>query len=85
LSFPIRILGWLLPCAVAAFLPLTAGIDAMRQVLFPRTASQGLMPVWVEMLLLTILSITFVTLARYWLAYLERRARLQGRLTVRLQ
>jgi ABC-2 type transport system permease protein len=85
LSFPIRILGWLLPCVVAAVLPLTAGIDALRQVLFPRTAGQGLMPVWAEMLLLTVLSITFVTLARSWLAYLERRARRQGRLTVRLQ
>jgi ABC-2 type transport system permease protein len=85
LSFPIRVLGRLLPCVVAAFLPLTAGIDAMRQILFPKAAAQGLMPVWAEMLLLLTLSVRFVALARYWLAYLERRARLQGRLTVRLQ
>jgi ABC-2 type transport system permease protein len=84
LSFPIRILGWAIPC-VAIFLPLTAGIDAMRQVLFPSTAAQALFPVWVEVLLLLVLSVVFVSLAKYWLVYLERKARLQGRLTVRLQ
>jgi ABC-2 type transport system permease protein len=84
LSFPVRILGWAIPC-VAMLLPLTAGVDAMRQVLFPATAGNGLLPVWAEMVILAVLAVAFLVLARHWLAYLERRARAEGRLTVRLQ
>lgn len=84
LSFPVRVLGWAVPC-IAIFLPLTAGIDAMRQVLFPSTAAQGLLPVWAEVLLLALLAVVFLALARLCLSHLERRARREGRLTVRLQ
>jgi ABC-2 type transport system permease protein len=84
LSFPVRILGRALPY-VAALLPLTAGIDAMRQVLFPGTASQGLLPIWLDVAILAVLAVTFLVLARFSLTYLERRAREEGRLTVRTQ
>jgi ABC-2 type transport system permease protein len=84
LSFPVRILGSLVS-SVAVVLPLTLGIDAMRQVLFPKTAAQGLLPVWLESILLAVLAVLFLFVARASLHYLEKRARLQGRLTVRLQ
>jgi ABC-2 type transport system permease protein len=68
--------------SIAAVLPLTAGIDALRQILFP-TAADGLLPVWVELIVLGVLSLVFIVLARHVLELLERRARAEGRLTVR--
>jgi len=82
LNFPVRVLGSAVS-SVAALLPLTAGVDALRQILFPRLADQGLLPVWVEVMLLALLAVLFISLARYLLARLERRARHDGRLTVR--
>jgi ABC-2 type transport system permease protein len=84
LSFPVKILGRAVPY-LAVLLPLTTGIDAMRQVLFPQTASQGLMPVWIEVTVLVVLSTVFLGLAWYGLRVMERRARTEGRLTTRLQ
>ncbi|MBV9125311.1 MAG: ABC transporter permease [Planctomycetes bacterium] len=82
LHFPVKVLGTALSSA-AALLPLTAGVDALRQILFPRVAGQGLLPVWIEILLLAVLSVSFITLARFLLARMERVARREGRLTVR--
>jgi ABC-2 type transport system permease protein len=82
LNFPVKTLG-VAASSVAAALPLTAGVDALRQVLFPRMASAGLMPVWLEVVLLALLAVLFIGLARYLLARLERQARREGRLTVR--
>lgn len=82
LNFPVKILGPAVS-SVAAALPLTAGVDALRQILFPRVADQALLPVWLEVLLLALLAMIFITLAGCLLAHLERRARHDGRLTVR--
>jgi ABC-2 type transport system permease protein len=84
LNFPVRALGRLLPY-FAALLPLTCGVDALRQVLFPATADHGLLPVWVDVAILAALAAAFLVLARACLASLERRARHEGRLTVRWQ
>jgi ABC-2 type transport system permease protein len=81
LHFPVRILGTGVATAAAA-LPLTAGVDALRQILFPG-AAQGLLPVWAEALLLAGLATVFIALAWWLLGRLERRARREGRLTVR--
>ena len=81
LNFPVRVLGTGVASA-AAVLPLTAGVDALRQILFPAVA-QGLLPVWVEALILAGLAAVFIALARWLLARLERQARREGRLTVR--
>jgi ABC-2 type transport system permease protein len=82
LNFPVRTLGTAVASG-AALLPLTAGVDAMRQILFPRFASQGLMPVGVEVAILASLGIVFVVVARMLLRRLEKIARQEGRLTVR--
>jgi ABC-2 type transport system permease protein len=83
LNFPVKTLG---PAAmVAALLPLTTGIDALRQLLFPATVDQGFLPVWVEIVLLAVLAMIFLVLAQVSLARLERRARQEGRLTVKWQ
>jgi ABC-2 type transport system permease protein len=82
LNFPVKTLGPAV-ASVAAMLPLTAGVDALRQVLFPAAAGHGLLPVWAEAVLLAVLAVVFILLARYLLARLERQARAEGRLTVR--
>ena len=82
LNFPVRTLGTAV-AGTASLLPLTTGVDAMRQILFPRFADQGLMPVSVEVALLFGLGIVFVIIARLLLRKLERISRREGRLTVR--
>jgi ABC-2 type transport system permease protein len=82
LNFPVTTLGTGVASA-AALLPLTAGVDAMRQLLFPETTHHGLLPVWSELVILAALSAGFILLARYLLRRLERVARREGRLTVR--
>ncbi len=67
---------------VASIIPLTAGMDAMRQLLFQR---QGLFPVWVEVLVLAGLASVFIFTAHRCLRYLERRSKQEGKLTVRWQ
>jgi len=81
MNFPLKIL----PTAVAsaaAIIPLTAGMDALRQLLF---GVEGFWPVWIEALLLAGLSVLFIALAARLLAYLERLASKEGRLTVKWQ
>jgi ABC-2 type transport system permease protein len=82
LNFPVKTLGTTV-ASVSALLPLTTGIDALRQVLFPGAVESGLLPVWAEVLLLAVLSGVFIGLARYSLLRLEQKAREEGRLTVR--
>ena len=70
-NFPVSIL----PRAVALFasaIPLTLGMDAMRQVLFRTT---GLFEVWIELSVLGGLAVAFFFAACWGLRYLERRAR----------
>jgi ABC-2 type transport system permease protein len=67
--------------AGASLIPLTLGLDAMRQMVFPSSVSLGFLSVRVEILLLVILSVVFVFGARYLLAHLEKLAIREGRLT----
>lgn len=85
MNFPVKVLGELttraLPIA-ASLIPLTAGMDAMRQILF---RADGLFTVGTEIGLLAGLAVVFLVLARRTLATLERKARDEGRLTVKWQ
>jgi ABC-2 type transport system permease protein len=83
MNFPVKTLGTVV-ATIAAALPLTAGIDAMRQLLFGEIAN-GLLPVWLEIVLLVVLSAAFMALAWFCLHYLEKKARQEGRLSVRWQ
>lgn len=67
--------------AGASIIPLTLGLDAMRQLVFPSGALLGFLTVRVEVFLLIISSIVFVFGARYLLARLEKLAIREGRLT----
>ena len=81
--FPVRSLGFWVSTA-AAVIPITFGLDAMRQELFG-PVSNGLLPVTTELAVLCVLAVAFLLLARYSLRFMESLGRREGRLTLRWQ
>jgi ABC-2 type transport system permease protein len=79
-NFPLRNVFPMAIAGAALLIPLAAGMDAMRQVLF---RADGVIAVKWEVTLLAGLAVTFLTLAKRSLDYLERKSREEGRLTVR--
>ncbi len=67
--------------AAASIIPLTLGLDAMRQLVFPSGPALGFLTVRLEIILLVVMSVVFVIGARYLLAHLEVLAIREGRLT----
>jgi ABC-2 type transport system permease protein len=92
MNFPVRVflaLPWIIVGA-ALVIPLTAGMDAMRQLVFPVNYADparrdGLLPVGVELAILAGLAVIFLSAARRCLAMLERKAKQEGRLGIRWQ
>ena len=80
--FPIRSFGFTLALIVSA-IPLTLGLDSMRQLMFASGPALGLLSVRIEMAILGAMTIVFVAAAKFWLDYTERRAILEGSLTDR--
>jgi ABC-2 type transport system permease protein len=78
--FPVKNLGFW-TAAAASIIPLTLGLDAMRQLAFPSSATLGFLTVEVEIAVLLVLSIIFLAAAKALLAYMERLAIREGRLT----
>ena len=83
LYFPVRTFGTV-GAAIAALLPLTMGVDALRQVLLGE-AAHGLLPLSIEVSLLALFTVLFLWLARKSLAHLEVLSKREGRLTQRWQ
>lgn len=83
LYFPIRTLG-ALGSVAAGVLPLTLGVDALRQVLLGAGA-HGLLPVRLELAALCGFTVVFLFAARFSLRWLETLAKRDGRLTLRWQ
>jgi ABC-2 type transport system permease protein len=83
--FPVRALGFWV-AAFASLIPITLGLDAMRQLLYPRLMEKfRFLPVEAELVILAGLSILFLFLARLGLRFFENLARKEGRLTLRGQ
>ncbi|MGA7192331.1 MAG: ABC transporter permease [Anaerolineales bacterium] len=78
--FPIRSFNFLI-AAAASIIPLTLGLDAMRQLVFPSGALLGFLNVNLELSILIILCVVFLFGARTLLGYMERLAIREGRLT----
>ncbi len=78
--FPIKSFNFWV-AAAASIIPLTLGLDAMRQLVFPSGPSLGFLSVPLEIGILIALCVIFLTGARYLLAYMERLAIREGRLT----
>jgi ABC-2 type transport system permease protein len=78
--FPVRALGAYVGGA-ASLVPLTLGLDAMRQLLFP--GGFRFLPVGVEVALLLAQVIAYFALSQVALRFMEWRARAGGRLIMR--
>ena len=80
--FPVKSFGFAIASA-ASVLPLTLGLDAMRQLTFASGPTLGFLSVPVEIIILLILAIVFVAAAKYWLDFMTRKAVAEGTLTDR--
>jgi ABC-2 type transport system permease protein len=78
--FPIKNLGFWVAIS-ASIIPLTLGLDAMRQLAFPGASSFGFLDVRLEILGLLLLSGLFLFGAHLLLSYMEKLAIREGRLT----
>ena len=78
--FPIKSLNFWV-AAAASLLPLTLGMDAMRQLVFASGPSLGFISVPLEIIILVGLSVVFLVGARALLSHMEKLAIREGRLT----
>lgn len=67
--------------AAASLVPLTLGLDGMRQLVFKSGPSLGFISVKWEIIILLLLSIFFIAGAKWMLDYMEKLAKKEGRLT----
>ena len=82
--FPVKALGFW-AAAGSSIIPITLGLDAMRQLFFPAGSSNGFLPVDMELIALVVLSGFFIILSKLSLDYMERLGKTTGRLTLRWQ
>ena len=85
--FPVKALGPTVAIG-ASIIPATLGLDALRQLMFPASGfgtTLYLFSPWVELAVLCVLAVVFLVLAKLSLAYLEKLAKREGRLTTRHQ
>jgi len=65
----------------ASIIPLTLGMDAMRQLIFPSASAFGFVDVSIEILVLIGLCVIFLLAAYLLLRYMEKLSVREGRLT----
>ncbi len=78
--FPVKNLGFWIALS-ASLIPLTLGLDAMRQLVFPSAAQFGFLDVRDEVIGLLVLCGIFLLGAHWLLNYMEKLAIREGRLT----
>ncbi len=81
MNYPLRVFPAFLATS-AAVIPLTTGMDAMRQILF---GDPGFFPLWANTATLVGLAIVYLLLAWRLLKYLERKSKDEGKITVKWQ
>jgi ABC-2 type transport system permease protein len=85
LNFPVARLG-LIGALSVGFIPLATGLDAMRQLVFSGASFPiGTPPPVLELGILVVMAVIATLAARWMVVAMERRARREGRLTVRWQ
>lgn len=77
--FPVKSFGFAVALA-ASVLPLTLGMDAMRQLIFASGPTLGLLAVPIEIGILATLAVVFIAGAKLCLDYMERLAIREGTL-----
>lgn len=80
--FPVRAMGFWV-AAAASIIPLTLGLDAMRQLLFAGDPALGFLSVPLEVGILVLLALIFIIGAKLALGKLEEVGRREGRLIER--
>ncbi len=80
--FPVKALGFWV-ATFASIIPLTLGLDAIRQLLFSSDPTLGFLSVPLEMGILTVSSVVFISSAHLALTRLEQIGRQEGRLIER--
>ena len=83
--FPVRSLGFW-TAAGASAIPITLGLDALRQLFYPSTGAQyAFLSIHLELGILCILCVAFIFLSKASLDYMEKLGKTSGRLTLRWQ
>ncbi|KPL00689.1 MAG: ABC transporter [candidate division Zixibacteria bacterium SM23_73_3] len=82
--FPVRNLGFAVALG-ASLIPMTLGLDAMRQLAFKTGAKSGFISADVEIAALVGLCVLFLVVSKYALEYMEKLGKKEGRLTLRWQ
>lgn len=80
--FPVKALGFW-AATFASIIPLTLGLDAMRQLLFTTDPTLGFLSVPLETAILVVLAVVFISGAWWMLTSLEEKGRRDGRLIER--
>lgn len=78
--FPVKNISFWI-AVIASIIPLTLGLDAMRQLVFPSGSALGFLTIPAETTILILLSVGFLIGAKYLLKYMEKLAIREGRLT----
>jgi ABC-2 type transport system permease protein len=84
LYFPVRALGYTVALG-ATIVPLTTGLDGLRQLSLSGGVAHGFMPVDVEIAIAFGLTLLFFWTASKFLRLMERLAKRDGRLTLKWQ
>jgi len=83
--FPVKALGFW-AAAGSSIIPITLGLDALRQLFYPASVSEyGFLPIGTETLILAVLCVVFIVLSKLSLDYMEKLGKTSGRLTLRWQ
>ncbi len=83
--FPVKALGFW-TAAGASLIPITLGLDALRQLFYPETGAQyAFLSPGIEFAILFVLCFLFIILAKVALDYMEWLGKSTGRLTLRWQ
>jgi len=82
--YPVKTLGTAV-AAIGSLLPITLGLDGMRQLTLKSGKTLGFLSVQTEILLLVVLSIAFLLAAYYSLIFMEKLGKKEGRLSLRWQ
>jgi ABC-2 type transport system permease protein len=69
---------------MSAAVPISLGLDAMRQLLFPGQI-EGVLPPMLELVILAVMGVVFLTGAYLMLKRMERLAKVEARLSLRWQ
>ncbi|MBN1593970.1 MAG: ABC transporter permease [Candidatus Coatesbacteria bacterium] len=82
--FPVRTLGATVPF-FTSFIPITLGLDAMRQLAFSEDKNMGFLNPELEFIILIALTFIFIVVAKFLLNYMEKLGARTGRILQRWQ